>query len=67
MEIKTILTDISRGRTDYIFYLFKHSNWQEILREGQIKPLQLVYYNEATGLRAVIEAGGTLFGREGGG
>ncbi len=61
MEIKKILSDISRGRTDYILYLYKHSNWQEILKQGEIKPLQwLVYYNDPTGLRAVIEAGGTL-------
>ncbi|MEO1030397.1 MAG: ankyrin repeat domain-containing protein [Bacteroidota bacterium] len=37
------------------------SNWKELLNHGHIKPLQwLVYYNDVTGLRAVIEKGGTL-------
>lgn len=61
MEISRIFELISRGRTDYIVLLMKKSNWQELLNEGQIKPLQwLVYYNDTTGLRTVIENGGTL-------
>lgn len=61
MEVADILNYISRGRTDFIFKLFKHSNWQEFLAEGQIKPLQwLVYYNDVSALQAVLEAGGNL-------
>lgn len=61
MEAEKILDFISRGRTDFIFQLLKKKNWKEILTEGQIKPLQwLVYYNDTTGLRAVLEAGGDL-------
>jgi len=61
MEINEILNLISRGRTDYIFHLMKKSNWKEILRKGSIKPLQwLVYYNDTTGLRAVLENDGNL-------
>ena len=61
MESLPIIKFISRGRTDYIFDLLKQSNWQELLQKGPIKPLQwLVYYNDVTGLRAVLEHGGNL-------
>jgi ankyrin repeat protein len=61
MEIATILENISRGRTDFIIHLMKKPNWKSLLKEGAIKPLQwLVYYNDVTGLRAVIANGGTL-------
>lgn len=61
MEASKIIELISRGRTDYIVDLFKVSNWQELLKEGQVKPLQwLVYYNDVTGLRMVLEKGGSL-------
>jgi ankyrin repeat protein len=61
MEVQQILELISRGRTDYIFHLLNDSNWKALLHEGQIKPLQwLVYYNDTTALRAVLEAGGSL-------
>jgi len=61
MEVGKILDLISRGRTDYIFELLNTSNWKENLNEGQIKPLQwLVYYNDLTGLKAVLNAGGSL-------
>ena len=41
--------------------LMRFSDWKEVLTQGRIKPLQwLVYYNDVTGLRAVIENGGTL-------
>lgn len=59
MKVEKIIEFISRGRTDYILELFNESNWKEILQEGQIKPLQwLVYYNDTTGLKAVLKAGG---------
>lgn len=61
MEVDTILEYISKGRTDFILQLMKHSNWKEILCQGQVKPLQwLVYYNDTTGLKTVLEAGGNL-------
>ncbi len=61
MGIREILEHISRGRTDYIFHLLQQPNFNDILREGRIKPLQwFVYYNDTTALRAVLEAGGTL-------
>ena len=61
MEKEKILQAISRGRTDYIVYLMRHPDWKELLQKGEIKPLQwLVYYNDLTALRAILEAGGTL-------
>lgn len=61
MEVEHILDHIRRGRTDYIFYLLRHPDWKTLLHEGQYKPWQwLVYYNDTTGLRAIIEAGGNL-------
>lgn len=61
MDIEKITELISRGRTDYIIELLSNPNWKEILHEGQIKPLQwLVYYNDITGLKAVLNAGGNL-------
>jgi ankyrin repeat protein len=61
MEATKILDYISRGRTDFIFELLKQPNWKTILRAGSVRPLQwLVYYNDVTGLRAVLEAGGDL-------
>ncbi|MEO8172820.1 MAG: ankyrin repeat domain-containing protein, partial [Sediminibacterium sp.] len=61
MEFRKTLELISRGRTDYILELLDKSNLKEILYEGEIKPLQwLVYYNDTTGLKAVLKAGGNL-------
>ncbi len=61
METDKILELISRGRTDFIFYLLQKDNWKEVLHEGHVKPLQwLVYYNDTTALRAVLQAGGDL-------
>ncbi len=61
METTEILNRISRGRTDLIFELMKKSNWKSLLSEGVVKPLQwLVYYDDTTALRAVLEQGGTL-------
>lgn len=61
MKQSKILELISGGRTDFIVELMKKPDWQELLKEGQIKPLQwLVYYNDVTGLRLVMENGGTL-------
>jgi len=61
MELTKILDYISKGRTDYIIKLMKTPEWQKILHQGAVKPLQwLVYYNDTTGLRAVLENGGDL-------
>jgi len=61
MEIEKIIEFIRRGRTDFIFQLISKQNWKELLHEGRIKPLQwMVYYNDTTGLRAIMENGGNL-------
>ncbi len=61
MEVEKILDLISKGRTDYIFHLLKTPDWQELLHQGPVRLLQwLVYYNDTTALRAVLEAGGNL-------
>lgn len=61
MQTEKILEYISRGRTDFIIELMKQPNWTELLGQGRIKPLQwLVYYNDTTGLRAVLDNGGSL-------
>ncbi|MEO1049276.1 MAG: ankyrin repeat domain-containing protein [Bacteroidota bacterium] len=61
MEIKDILEHISRGRTDYIFYLLEKPGWREYLHQGSVKPLQwLVYYDDTSALRAILQAGGNL-------
>ncbi|WP_057940066.1 ankyrin repeat domain-containing protein [Algoriphagus resistens] len=61
METNKNIERISRGRTDYILDLMNDPSWKEILLKGQIKPLQwLVYYNDLTGLKAVLKAGGNL-------
>jgi len=61
MNTQEILNLINKGRTDFIFRLFQEQNWQDTLLEGRVKLLQwLVYYNDTTGLRAVLENGGTL-------
>lgn len=61
MDINDILHRISCGRTDYIIQLMCFPEWKKILNQGRIKPLQwLVYFNDTTGLRAILENGGTL-------
>lgn len=61
MKLSKVLELIGRGRTDYIVDLMRVENWKEVLNQGAVKPLQwLVYYNDITGLKTVIENGGTL-------
>lgn len=61
MDKNTIFKFISQGRTDFIIKLMNEPNWLDLLDEGDTKPLQwLVYYNDVTGLRAVLENGGSL-------
>ena len=55
------MSQIARGRTDRIIQLMQHPDWKALLHQGTVKPLQwLVYYNDTTGLRAVLGAGGDL-------
>jgi len=61
MEESKIFKLISGGRTDFIIELMKKPDWKELLNKGGIKPLQwLVYYNDVTGLRSVLDNGGTF-------
>ncbi|MBL7732187.1 MAG: ankyrin repeat domain-containing protein [Chitinophagaceae bacterium] len=61
MQAAEITGYISRGRTDLFVELLKLPGWQDILHEGQIKPLQwLVYYNDVTALRLLLDKGGNL-------
>ena len=61
MQAEKIIDFISKGRTDFIFRLLQVPNWKDMLNNGQVKPLQwLVYYNDTTAIRAVLEAGGNL-------
>ena len=61
MEKDTILDRISRGRTDLVFDLLALSDWQSVLYEGGVKPLQwFVYYHDTTALKAVLAVGGDL-------
>ncbi|MBK9726628.1 MAG: hypothetical protein IPO86_00775 [Saprospiraceae bacterium] len=61
METQNILNYTSRGRTDSVFELMKTPNWKITLQQGQIKPLQwLVYFNDTTGLKAVLENDGDI-------
>jgi hypothetical protein len=61
MEAERIIDLISRGRTDFVFELLRLPDWREHLERGAVRPLQwLVYHNDVTAMRAVLEAGGTL-------
>jgi FOG: Ankyrin repeat len=61
MDKEHILDYFSRGRTDLVFELLNLPDWQDVLAEGQIKPMQwFIYYNDVTALKAVLEAGGDL-------
>ena len=61
MTKQQILDRVASGRTDLVFDLLRLPDWRETLVAGRIKPLQwLVYYNDVTALKAVLEAGGDL-------
>ncbi|MEQ1921855.1 MAG: ankyrin repeat domain-containing protein [Pyrinomonadaceae bacterium] len=61
MNKETLLDHISRGRTDLVFDLLALPDWQQVLHDGPIKPLQwFVYYNDTTALKSVLNAGGDL-------
>jgi len=61
MDTNQIIELISKGRTDFVIDLLKLADWKEVIKQGKVKPLQwLVYYNDTTGLKAVLESGGSL-------
>ncbi len=61
MDKELILDHIARGRTDLVFELLQLTDWQSVMQEGDVKPLQwFVYYNDTTALKAVLSAGGGL-------
>jgi uncharacterized protein len=61
MEPDKILDYISKGRTDFVVHLLKHPDWRNLLHQGQVRPLQwIVYYNDATALRLIVDHGGGL-------
>lgn len=61
MDSQKILEYISCGRTDCIIELLKKPDWKKLFTKGEIKPLQwLVYYNDTTALKYVLDAGGDL-------
>ncbi len=61
MEKQQIIEFISRGRTDFIFDFIQLPDWKEALNEGAVKLCQwLVYYDDVTALKAVLDAGGDL-------
>lgn len=61
MDTQTLLDYLARGRTDLIFEFIKVPHWKELLTKGEVKPLQwLIYYNDTTAIKAVLNAGGEL-------
>lgn len=61
MNKASILDRISRGRTDTIGELLNLPDWRDVFNEGSIKVLQwLVYYNDVTAMKVVLDAGGDL-------
>lgn len=61
MQREEILRRIAGGRTDEIFRLMRLPDWPELLHRGSVKPLQwLVYYDDVTALKAVVESGADL-------
>lgn len=61
MDLNEILDRIARGRTDCIVELLQLPNWKEALEMNRVKVLQwLVYYNDLTGIKSVLDKGGDL-------
>ncbi len=61
MDKDAIMSYLSRGRTDMIFHLLRLPDWEEFLHQGPVKPIQwLVYYDDCTAIKAILEAGGDL-------
>jgi hypothetical protein len=61
MDQEEILAWIAGGRTDRILDLVALPDWRDILRQGEVKPLQwLVYHGDVTALKMVRAAGDDL-------
>ncbi len=61
MKPEDILAAISQGRTDFVVKLMQLQDWKQYLDYGSVKLLQwLVYYNDTTAIRLILENGGTL-------
>jgi len=61
MNPEDIINLISRGRTDFIFRLLDLPDWEEWLNYGSYKVIQwLVYYDDLTAIKAIINKGGDL-------
>jgi len=56
-----LLNRIARGRTDAFVELLELDDWQALLTQGAVKPLQwLVYYGDVTALKLLLRSGGDL-------
>lgn len=61
MQPDEMLIRIASGRTDLFVDLLKRDDWRDVLTQGRIKPLQwLVYYDDVTAMKLVLDAGGDL-------
>ena len=61
MEVDEIFRYLAGGRTDVVFALLSREDWKELLHQGQVKPIQwLVYYDDLTAIKAIVNAGGNL-------
>ena len=60
-SLELILAKIRAGRTDLVFELLDQANWIDACNRGPINVWQwLVYFNDLTGIRALLRAGGSL-------
>lgn len=56
-----IMNQISNGRTDLVIEFLKLPDWKSKLNQGDIKLIQwLVYYDDVTALRLVLDHGGDI-------
>lgn len=61
MTSSNAIQAISQGRTDLIIELLRNPDWKNLTTQGNPNVLQwLVYYNDVTGLKLVLEKGGSL-------
>ncbi|MBX2817232.1 MAG: ankyrin repeat domain-containing protein [Saprospiraceae bacterium] len=61
MSPEQITRKLAKGRTEYIIPFCHLEDWQERLHQGSVKPLQwLVYYNDLTALKYVLQRGGNF-------
>ena len=61
MSSNHIISYISRGRTDLIFDFLQLPDWKERLHDGPVQLIQwLVYFNDPTAIKAILQSGGDL-------